>query len=547
MFRRPQSKSQSRRVSESLYKLVQVLGKASQSSGENEATNDTHELSPALLKDSLKDLLVEIRTSEAQRSEQTASQSELGETQPAVSEGDDVDIGADGIKTDEVDLSRTDHETSNPDTTTSMTTLNFENEIPCSLAADLINTFFEKVQPWLPILHRPRFQARYESKLCNAGDFMKDLSQDERLLFYSIFAMSARSSNCRNFNSISPEKRGQHFADRAREVYAQGRSLRAPSLMYLQGCILLAFYFYTSGPTHQGWLLVGVCVRMAYDLGLFEIDEDDWAPTHPVDHVEKEELRRAWWLVWELDTFASTVSRKPYAIDRKRMSVILPISDDAWFSEIRVPSTELNFLPGQSWRSLHGNANQDERAWFLVANSFMATIYDRLQQKQEVTPDEKLTLENEVCCFKLALPPSLRLDINTQTFTPSSFSRCNWVIGTHIMLMATSFMVAGIVTSDREDRNTSGPILGAMPPLRQRAIDLSRIISLWDTRYIEVAHPFYACAMLPPYAVDSSVYESQSLITSTHDLAKLVLEHFGEQWKLGKVVLGKLTTSSSSS
>jgi hypothetical protein len=371
---------------------------------------------------------------------------------------------------------------------------------------------------------------------------MKALSVDDSLLLYSIFAMSARYSTHPRLANVPSNKRGQRFAERARDVYTQGRSLRTPSLTYLQGCILLAFYFYTSGPTAQGWIFIGVCVRMAYELRLAEIDDDNWAPVTPVGPVEKEEMRRAWWLVWELDTFASTVSRNPYAIDRKRMSVTLPISDEAWFSDVDVPSAELNSQPGQSWRSLHGSVNQDERAWFLVANSLMATIHDRLQQKQDISADEKLTLENEVCCFKLALPSSLRLDIDTLTFTPSTFARCNWVIGTHLMLMATSFMVAGIITTETDDHSVSSLSANGVSPLRQRAIDLSRIISLWDSRYIALAHPFLTCMMLPPYASDSDVYKTQSLISSTHDLAKLVLDHFAEKWKLGSVVSGRIVS-----
>ena len=218
---------------------------------------------------------------------------------------------------------------------------------------------------------------------------------------------------------------------------------------------------------------------------------------------------------------------------------MLPISDEAWFSEVYVPSSELFLLPGQSWRSLQGSSNQDERAWFLVANSFMATIHDRLQQKQDVSADEKLTMENEICCFKLALPPSLRLDPETLVYSPSTFSRCNWVIGTHLMLMAASFMVSGIITTENDDHSVSSLNTSAASPLRQRAIELSRIISLWDSRYIVVAHPFLTCMMLPPYAIEGDVLRSQPLISSTHDLAKLILAHFAEKWKLGSVVSGK--------
>lgn len=541
-IRKPQIKTNSRKIGDSLSRLVEILEAAAQNPSEGDAPNGKREISQGVLRDSLKDILAEIKTSEDQPTDREPEQADHQSSVSDEGEFDDEDIEQEENNTQPSAPSNSGEAKADSNGAAISTA---DGGISCSLAIDLVNVFFDKVQPWLPILHRPRFQARYEPKLLVDGDVMKGLSMEESLLFYSIFAMSARFSNHQTFRNVPYNKRGQRFAERARDVYTQARGLKSPNLTYLQGCILLAFYFYTSGPTHQGWILIGVCIRLAYELSLFEIDDDDWSSPTPIDHVEKEELRRAWWLIWELDTFASTVSRHPYSIDRKRMSVNLPISDEAWFAELDVPSAQLNLQPGQSWRSLHGSPNQDERAWFLLANCLMATFHDRLQQKQDLSPEEKLTMENEVCCFKLALPPSLRLDIDTLTFKPTTFGRCNWVIGIHLMLMATSFMVGGmIVTSDGDDLNATGLGSMALSPMRQRAIDLSRIISLWDTRYIVVSHPFLTCMMLPPYAVDSNVYKSQSLISSTHDLAKLVLEHFSERWKLGSVVWGKFVVSS---
>ncbi|OAP58469.1 hypothetical protein AYL99_07559 [Fonsecaea erecta] len=538
--RKPQLKTQSRKISDSLSKLVQVLEAASRA-GESPAEQDGRRGIPqTVLRDSLKGLLAEIAETEnhaADNQDQSADQNNRNDSVSDADENEDEDPD-----TNEPELEQTPPATSTEDTTkistpSLLSTLPLTStEIPCSVALDLIYIFFDKVQAWAPILHRPRFLARFEKALLVDGDVMKGFSVDESLLFYSIFAMSARFSNHPVFADTPPSKRGHEFALRARDCYAQARLIRAPTLTYLQGCILLAYYFYTSGPTHQGWILIGVCVRLAYDLGLSEIDDDDWNPLTPMDAVEREECRRSWWAVWELDTFASTVSRHPYSIDRKRMAVALPISDEAWFAEMQVSSAQLNMLPGQSWRSLQGCSNQDERAWFLVANHFMATVHDRLQQRQDITSDEKLTLENEICCFKLALPASLRLDAETLSFTPTTFARCNWVIGTHLMLMAASFMVSGIAAAENDDHSVSSVGTSASSPLRQRAIDLSRIISLWDSRYIAIAHPFFTCMMLPPYYVDGDILRTQPLIASSHDLGKLVLAHFSERWKLGSVV-----------
>jgi hypothetical protein len=542
--RKPQLKAQSRQISDSLAKLVQVLEAASRSEGENESSRTRQGITQSVLRDSLKGFLAEIDSSQIQASNDHGLLTQDRHVPSSTTDDEEIDDedqqhnedGSDSaLNRRSTSLTDQDVESSNSPTIGEET-----EEITCSLAIDLVNLFFDKVQPWLPLLHRPRFQAYFEPKLLVDGDIMKGLSVDDAFLFYSMFALSARFSNHSTFNNVSTFKRGHWFAERARQIYTQARPTQTPSLTYLQGCILLANYFYTSGPTPQGWILIGVCVRLAYDLGLSEIDDEDWTPVSPIGSTDKEELRRAWWLVWELDTFASCVSRKPYAIDRKRMAVMLPISDEAWFSGTEIQSAELLYLPGQSWRSLSGCSNQDERAWFLVANHFMATIHDRLQQRQDVSMDEKLTLQNEIVCFKLALPASLRLEAENLTFTPETFAKCNWVIGIHLMLMSTSFMVSGIATADGDDRSVSSASNSALPSLRNRAIELSKIIGVWDARYIALAHPFLTCMTLPPYAVDGEILKTQPLVVTAHDLAKLVLGHFGEKWKLGCVVSGKM-------
>jgi hypothetical protein len=532
--RKPHLKAQSHKITNSISRLVQVLEAASHAGEDSNGPEARREIPQTFLRDSLKTLLAEIRESEQPH------QNGQDHPDPANhSDEDGLDENEDADMEDEPELDQAPlRDSPDPSTKLSTPTLtpSSNSVITSSVAIDLTELFFDKIQAWMAILHRPRFLARYEKTLSAEGDVMQGLSVDESLLFYSMFALSARFSNHPRFVGVPPNKRGLEFAQRARECYSQARSLRHPSLIYLQGCILLANYFYTSGPTHQGWILIGVCVRLAYDLDMSEIDDEDWNPASAIDHVEKEEMRRVWWAVWELDTFASTVSRIPYSIDRKRMAVALPISDEAWFAEMDVPSAQLNMLPGQSWRSLQGSSNQDERAWFLVANHFLATVNDRLQQKQDVTPDEKMTLENEVACFRLALPASLRLDPDTLIFSATQFARSNSVIGTHLMLMASSFMISGMTLTESDDTSVASAGVGIISSLRQRAIDLSRIISVWDSRYIVLAHPFLTCMMLPPFYGDSEILKTQPLIASAHDLGKLVLSQFAEKWKLGSVV-----------
>lgn len=410
--------------------------------------------------------------------------------------------------------------------------------LPQNLSFSLIELFFDKIHPWLPMLHRPRFLARYQDRLNSKSLFWEDLPVDEALLLYSMFALSARFSSSDFFGDVAPIERGTRFLPEAKALYEQARAIVAPTLTYLQGCIALAFYYYTSEPCPQSWILTGVCVRIAYELDLADIDADETQNLTPEEWVEKEEMRRTWWLVWELDTFGSTVSNRPYTIDRRRMAVMLPVSDEAWSAEAPQPSIKLNTCPGQSWRSLQGCERLDERAWFLFANYLMSLTLDMSQRIDTVSADEKLTLENEINCFKLSLPAPFRLETEVLTFDSESFARSNWIIGTNLMLMTASVFLSSIRVVETDRSNASESSANMDLPLRVRAMELSRIVSRWSPGYICLSHPFFAAAtMLPVHLSDDSSPISQPIIASSQELGRRLLAQFGEVWKLGSVLL----------
>lgn len=257
-------------------------------------------------------------------------------------------------------------------------------------------------------------------------------------------ALSARFSPSPFFAHLAPNYRGEQFAKEAQSLYAKSTGAQGdeiPSLEFLQGCILLAFYHNTICSNSFGWILTGVCTRLAYDLGIHHLDDDvayqvdstDQQWTSVEEWSAREELRRAWWAVWELDTFASTVARRPYTIDRNTMHVLLPVSDDRWFSDQPMPSALIRTTPAAAWRSLDGCPNQDARAWFLVANFLMALAYN-LRVQKEVTIEAKTEMQNALTCFALSLPADFRLVPGVFVFNNDTFARSNWIIATNIIL-----------------------------------------------------------------------------------------------------------------
>jgi hypothetical protein len=79
----------------------------------------------------------------------------------------------------------------------------------------------------------------------------------------------------------------------------------------------------------------------------------------------------------------------------------------------------------------------------------MSLTLDTSQRKDGVAADEKLTLENEINCFKLSLPASFRLETEVLPFDAESFARSNWIIGTNLMLMTTSVFLSSIKVAEK--------------------------------------------------------------------------------------------------
>jgi hypothetical protein len=411
-------------------------------------------------------------------------------------------------------------------------------ELPKDLAEELIHLFFEKIQLWLPLLHKPRFMAYFMTESPNTLYRMDGYSVEETMLHYGIFSLASRFSNHPALIQLNSFERSISFAETAHQLYDKARLAIEPStLPYLQGCILLVFCMYTQGPSPRGWIITGVCVRMAYDLGIGSIDADFIEESPDASDAsrwtDKEELRRAWWLVWELDRFGSIISKRPYAIDQRRMAVKLPVSDEAWFFNTPVESVVLRTKPAEAWKTLCDSENQDARAWFLVANHLMAFANDIAHANEVVPEKEKKELTESITCYALILPRSYCLD--KVPFTNSNSTESNFIISIHLMLM--SARNALLVHEGRKGFEESSPSLTSSTtdfryPYRD---ELPHIISKWPPEYIPLSHPFIACMMIPldlgsllPSASDKGLLE---------DMAMLVLSIYSEHWQIGKILL----------
>lgn len=209
----------------------------------------------------------------------------------------------------------------------------------------------------------------------------------------------------------------------------------APPLCLLQAIIIATHCQLTQGVRGKAWRSLGTCIRLAYELNLHLLDADRWG-RYPVDcdatqWCEDEEKRRAWWAIWEMDVFASTIRRTPPAMDWSQMEVWLPAEDQNWFRNQPQLSCLMSRDPVYRWNALQECGNNSPKAWFLVINSLMKDaqvistprgIPHRISPQRAATTNAPKhagdqprkasrrleVLANSVHCFTVALPKHLR-------------------------------------------------------------------------------------------------------------------------------------------
>ncbi|KEF51399.1 uncharacterized protein A1O9_12548 [Exophiala aquamarina CBS 119918] len=148
-----------------------------------------------------------------------------------------------------------------------------------------------------------------------------------------------------------------------------------PPLCVLQALVLVTHWLLIRRVRGRAWRSMGLCIRIAYELGLHTIDKGrDFEVTKqaPERWCEDEERRRTWWAIWEMDVFASVLYRLPCTISWSSTQVWLPAPDENWLQS--QPQNSCFLHPGLVSRSqeLQASGNESPKAWFIVLNSLMA-------------------------------------------------------------------------------------------------------------------------------------------------------------------------------
>jgi hypothetical protein len=229
-----------------------------------------------------------------------------------------------------------------------------------------VEVYFDFVHPQLRLLYRPSFLPRVQS-----GAFVSD--RHSTLVLIAISALAARYSDqpevdpfdrslCKKLESDSGQsdssyrgrkrwERGKGFLIQANRLFKSEISrmeklelesgrIQKPSITFVQAAAMLSFAIGGMGLNSCAYSMISISVRLAYDCGPDEIDRYDTNRSKQMsvdvdppgtEWVKKEELRRAWWGVADLENFICTTKCRLRMIDWGKCKTKLPCDDKDWF------------------------------------------------------------------------------------------------------------------------------------------------------------------------------------------------------------------------
>lgn len=241
-------------------------------------------------------------------------------------------------------------------------------------------------------------------------------------MLYAMFALSARHSSKDKILKHSRSHSylaGDIFARQAKIANEIDEDTDGPiTLDDLKTAFLLCVYEYTSNPGRKAWVAAGKVVRMAYELGLHQIDipiRDDIGPVDGLSEIAKEERRHVWWCVWKLDAWVGISGATPFVVDEQIVFTAFVSSSPVEFADGKIgPSSQmfLNSDVGKAWslmRDLQTSNEAKADNMFIVANALMretATIRIlQLHSPTKAIRDRQVTAANALSALKLSLPP----------------------------------------------------------------------------------------------------------------------------------------------
>ncbi|KAJ3373850.1 hypothetical protein GGF31_008735 [Allomyces arbusculus] len=263
---------------------------------------------------------------------------------------------------------------------------------PRNIMTMLLDFFFEHMHTFVPVVDQQMLRTSL------------DEGNPPLLLLNAVFAVSAHVFESTAQGSLEKPTASDIFLNRARQL-ARNILWSPPCLEYIQALLLLSFH--ELGLVRgSGWVVSGVAIRMAQDMGL----------NRPLDHLAgagislspiHRHFRRTWMATVIMDRFVSAVLGRPITIHDEDCDVQWPDPDaepdphDAQTLRDYLELAKLSAILGKILRHVNAPGHERRRAqWAAAVPDLHAALSEWLHN----------------------LPPRLRYSFHAGAPTPSRFA-----------------------------------------------------------------------------------------------------------------------------
>lgn len=187
---------------------------------------------------------------------------------------------------------------------------------------ELNQTYFDKIHPSLPMIHRPRYYAAM-----NLAPHMRP----PVCLRYAMWANAASVSD--KYEALQ-----EHFYLRARKYIQQdemkGHGESMITIAHCQTWGLIGTYEFKLMYFPRAWMSAGRASRLAQMMGIHRLDGSGLDVKQclppPRDWTEREERRRTFWMCFSIDRYSSIGTGWPMTIEEKDILTNLPSNEESY-------------------------------------------------------------------------------------------------------------------------------------------------------------------------------------------------------------------------
>ncbi|KAH6917023.1 fungal-specific transcription factor domain-containing protein [Coprinopsis sp. MPI-PUGE-AT-0042] len=382
---------------------------------------------------------------------------------------------------------------------------------PIEVQDRLVNIYMTYIHPTFPVLHKTSFLSDYHSRKFHnsvgspvAGSSSSQTSPKPEpcqeitpLLLLSIFAIAARFDDEHVMHSSGrASEAGSGYVEDARRIL---HSVRHSRLSVVQAVVLLGYREFGIGSMEQGWLLVGMGIRMAYDLGL-NCDSSQWK-LHDKDLFSPQDTqarRQIWWCCFLTDKFGSVYMGRPLMIKDGDYDVPLPDIDPVEEREPWQPVAGASKHPYPPAQARVMSSFCSSSRLMAIIGTIVTDVYPINPPAKESRQKVLADIESRLDQWLYTLPEPLRLDSARRGVPPPPPPQ---ILFLHIRYWGAVLLLhrAYIPNWKRMDDQALNSTIGyrAFDLARGAACQMSSIMAMYrETFTLDRCSPFLTCYLL---------------------------------------------------